>query len=324
MRFPLNTVKICSQLHAGTKLHQRTRKAIAKRQPALMAAIRKYNGYCAKLADLYNSTWLIPLPTPLPTKLNELRSHDSLMEDVWIAPSIGQIPCWMKDPAVREGIRAMLKRDRCLEEQRRLGIEADNLCRWYGYELAAVELALRMPESQYIPILDFTADDSSDESYFLPLRYRREQLLTLPLRWSNSLVSKARFDSHTQEADVLALKITRRPRAISPHPVAPTVIEDTSGEESWQTDLEPDITIVDSVDLIALDYFVEETSVLDADENTYVVQLYTSSSIICEWAIIYVSLSDSLSSNSPFVYSTHTISEKVSIIQFRDCPSSCP
>ena len=42
----------------------------------------------------------------------------------------------------------MLKRDRCLEEQRRLSIEADNLCQWYSNELAAVELVLHTPESK--------------------------------------------------------------------------------------------------------------------------------------------------------------------------------
>ena len=42
----------------------------------------------------------------------------------------------------------MLKQDRCLEEQHRLSVEADNLFQWYGNELAAVELALRIPESK--------------------------------------------------------------------------------------------------------------------------------------------------------------------------------
>jgi hypothetical protein len=37
----------------------------------------------------------------------------------------------------------MLKIDRCMEEHRRLGIEADNLCRWFGRELAAIELSIQ-------------------------------------------------------------------------------------------------------------------------------------------------------------------------------------
>jgi hypothetical protein len=54
----------------------------------------------------------------------------------------------MEDLDVRDGIRALLKWERCQEEQRRLGLEADNLCQWFGDELAALELALRLPTSK--------------------------------------------------------------------------------------------------------------------------------------------------------------------------------
>jgi len=129
-------------LYVGTKLHQQTRKAITKRQPALMSAICKFNSYCERLAELYDVSSGIPLPSPLPTKLAELR------KDVWISPSAGEILQWLEDVDVREGIRAVLKTDRCLEEQHHLGTEADNMCWWFGRELCAIELAMRQPESQ--------------------------------------------------------------------------------------------------------------------------------------------------------------------------------
>ena len=44
----------------------------------------------------------------------------------------------------------MLKSDRCLEERRRLGLEADNLCEWFGRQLAAITLALKLPASKSI------------------------------------------------------------------------------------------------------------------------------------------------------------------------------
>jgi len=75
------------------------------------------------------------------------------MEDIWISPAIRKIPRWVEDRDVRDGICAMLKQDWCLEEQWRLGIEADNLCWWYGNELAAVELALHTPENECRPFL---------------------------------------------------------------------------------------------------------------------------------------------------------------------------
>jgi hypothetical protein len=110
-----------------------------------MNAVKKFNKYCAKLEELYDPTSKIPLPLPLPTKLVELRDSSSIMEDVWISPADINIPSWLEDADVRSGIRAALKADRCLEERHRLGREADNLCRWFGRELVAVELALRNP-----------------------------------------------------------------------------------------------------------------------------------------------------------------------------------
>ncbi|KAG2104683.1 uncharacterized protein F5147DRAFT_746521 [Suillus discolor] len=124
-----------AQQALGTKLHQQTRKAIAKRQPALMTAIRKFNSYCEHLESLYDPSWGIPLPMALPTKL-------TLMEDVWITPSAGDIPRWLDDSDVRGGIRALLKHDQCQEEQQHLSIEAENLCHYFGDELCALELAL--------------------------------------------------------------------------------------------------------------------------------------------------------------------------------------
>jgi len=133
----------------GTKLHQQTRKAIAKHQPALMAAIRKYNNYCEQLSQLHNPTWAIPLPAPLPTTLVDLRNDPTLMQDVWITPSTEEVPRWLEDVDVHDGIRALLKHERCLEEQRRLGMEADNMCRWFGNELTAIQVVLRQSERKF-------------------------------------------------------------------------------------------------------------------------------------------------------------------------------
>jgi hypothetical protein len=44
----------------GTKLQQQTKKAISKRKPALMAAIRKFNNYCERLATLHQPHRPIP------------------------------------------------------------------------------------------------------------------------------------------------------------------------------------------------------------------------------------------------------------------------
>ncbi|KIJ57977.1 hypothetical protein HYDPIDRAFT_73001, partial [Hydnomerulius pinastri MD-312] len=173
----------------GTKLHQQTQKAIAKRQPALMSAIKKFNKYCEQLEEAYDPAYAIPLPTPLPTKLADLHNDQTLLQDVWIAPSIGEIPHWLEDSSVRDGIRALLKHDRCREEQHRLGIEADNMCRWFGLELSAVELALRQPENS---------------SFQLILQHRREAMLELQEQWPTTLASSVRYAGQAKEAVSLA------------------------------------------------------------------------------------------------------------------------
>jgi len=79
--------------------------------------------------------------------LKDLQEDPSLMEDVWTTPSTGAIPRWLEDADVRRGVRAMLKRDRCLEELRRLKTEAANLSRFLETELVAIESALNDPNS---------------------------------------------------------------------------------------------------------------------------------------------------------------------------------
>ncbi|KAG1864624.1 hypothetical protein C8R48DRAFT_601821 [Suillus tomentosus] len=190
-----------SQQTLGTKLHQHTRKAIAKRQPALMTAIRKFNSYCERLESLYDLVWNIPLPTPLPTKLAELRGDQTLMQDVWVTPSMGEVPQWLEDSDIRDGIRALLKRDRCLEEQKRLGLEADNLCRFFGEELTALELSLRLPEN---------------ERFLVPLQQKHTNFIRLQTRWSNPLASSVRFTSHVEVALNHAIAYSGAPQNTAP------------------------------------------------------------------------------------------------------------
>ena len=87
------------------------------------------------------------MPDPLPAELGPLRDDSSLLADVWITRVSTPTPRWLGDLQVRKGIQAVLAKDRCLEERRRLEIEADNLCQSYGRDLAAVELAMRNPNS---------------------------------------------------------------------------------------------------------------------------------------------------------------------------------
>ncbi|EDQ98442.1 uncharacterized protein LACBIDRAFT_335960 [Laccaria bicolor S238N-H82] len=169
----------------GTKIHQNTRNAIAKCKPALLRSIRKFNNYCEQLAAMYRPDWELPLPDALPVKLNDLRNSPLLMEDIWITCTTLEVPHWLQEVEVWVGIQAMLKLDHCLEECRRLGVEADNLCCWFGRELLALETAVLSPSNQTIQTL---------------LKSRCDHLISLKSRWSNTLASSPRFDTHVQAA----------------------------------------------------------------------------------------------------------------------------
>ncbi|KAG1774666.1 hypothetical protein EV702DRAFT_1200022 [Suillus placidus] len=212
----------------GTKLHQQTHKAIAKRQPALMTAIRKFNSYCERLESLYDPSWGVPLPAPLPTKLAGLRNDQTLMEDVWITPSEGDVPRWMEDADVRDGIRALLKQQRCQEERRHLGQEADNLCRWFRDELTALEVALHSP---------------ANRTFLFPLQQRRDHVLQLQTKWVTPLASSIHFVSNVTVAVNLAITLctSEGPSEDGFYSLVPMslALDEPSPEDDTDEDTEP-------------------------------------------------------------------------------------
>ncbi|KAJ3554830.1 hypothetical protein NM688_g2903 [Phlebia brevispora] len=174
----------------GTKLHQETRKKIAKRKPALLALFKKFNGYCDVLSRIRPSWCNIPTPSPLPVDLIALRDDPHFMEDVWIAPSAtADPPRWLQDENIRHGILSMHRRLRSVEEKERCAEEAQNMCLWYGEELAAIEVALRLP---------------SNAIYSHLLQTRREEHHLRRFRWSTSLVPLDRYNEEVHAAVLTA------------------------------------------------------------------------------------------------------------------------
>ncbi|KAH6907830.1 hypothetical protein BKA70DRAFT_1104358 [Coprinopsis sp. MPI-PUGE-AT-0042] len=157
-----------------TKLHQKARANIQKRAPALTSAIHRFNKKIEQLKSLYQAEWKIPLPEKLPTDLGKLKDDPSLLTDVWTSTSAGEeVPPWLSDPEVRDAIASMHAEDRCSEERIRVGIEADNMIRWFRKEFLATEVALRLETSTPIA--------------FAILRYRN-YLRVLTSRWRGDLV----------------------------------------------------------------------------------------------------------------------------------------
>jgi hypothetical protein len=185
-------------------------------------------------------------------KLNDLRNDPTLLEDVWISPCIGEVPRWLEDPEARDGIRALLKCDRCQEEQHRLGREADNMCRWFGRELAAIELALRQPQCMSsIQACFHMLNPPTDSVYGSLLRQRRESIQNLQDRWPNVLASPARYSSQARIAIQLAISLSggsSPPELQWLDPVVLTLADECQAEEDAEDVTPPGDTVDDIFD----------------------------------------------------------------------------
>lgn len=235
-----------------------------------MSAIGKFNNFCARLEELYNPTFGIPLPTPLPTKLAELRNDQTLLEDVWITRSPeGETPLWLGDRDVRSGIRALLKLDRCHEERRRLGMEADNMCRWFGRELCAVKFALQQPQRKLDVslLLLATSNFFLDSIYYLILKQRHEYMSTLQERWPNPLTSAVRYAGEACTASELAASLsgTSIPPALQwLSPVICELPSDEHAADAGHPDMIVDVEPEDLGQIALADHLLEdETNDID-------------------------------------------------------------
>ncbi|KAJ7828174.1 hypothetical protein B0H13DRAFT_2437996 [Mycena leptocephala] len=191
----------------GTKLHQSTHKAISKRQPSLLKAIKKFNTGCETLERLRPPQCNIPIPFPLSTQLNGLRNDPSLHEDVWITASDGPIPRWLNDEDVRDGIRSLHAADRCAEEIVRLNLERDNLRRWLLEERGLVRRAIEMEQDSPLTFL---------------LRWREDNLAYLERSWAPSLrfqdVESRFVTESTSSATTFATSAAPSQPRLRPHP----------------------------------------------------------------------------------------------------------
>ncbi|KAK7043474.1 hypothetical protein R3P38DRAFT_2510672 [Favolaschia claudopus] len=219
----------------GTKLHQSTRKAITRRQPALLKAITKFNTGCATLERLCPPQSPIPLPSPLSTQLNVLRNDPTLHEDVWITPSEGPIPRWLNDQDVRDGIRSLHVLDRCAEEIVRLNTERDNLRRWLSHEKDVVNRSLETihTSDSWLKFLLLQRSAEVDDlerlwSPFLQHKDIENRIISRPSVASATSATSAnrRVTSVTPSATPFATPFAAPPPAGIPHPRTSSVSED--------------------------------------------------------------------------------------------------
>jgi hypothetical protein len=118
--------------------------SINRRKGPLTRLIRIYNKYCEQLnaPGVWNASWKLPQPRLLPANPDKLKDDAGFLESINLRFA-DNVPRWSSDASIRLGIRAMLKLDRCKEEEERLRREALNMLEWFKAEVTAVNVALR-------------------------------------------------------------------------------------------------------------------------------------------------------------------------------------
>lgn len=108
-----------------------------RREPGILALAKSYNKLCEDLASLIKRRKALPgavPPTPMARHgLFKLDVDDDIWQDVGLSDEEGvvaDIPLWLGDDDVREGIRARLELDRCIEEEDCLGKECCTMQEW--------------------------------------------------------------------------------------------------------------------------------------------------------------------------------------------------
>ena len=122
------------------------KSSMKRREPGIIKLAKTSNDLCKELEQLKqqgkaprNST----VPRSIDTRgLFNLDVDDDIWQDVGMDDGMeGLIPQWMGDEAVREGIKAFLQLDRCLEESARLQHERSAMQDWMKEEWDTIQVA---------------------------------------------------------------------------------------------------------------------------------------------------------------------------------------
>ncbi|KAJ7589950.1 hypothetical protein C8J56DRAFT_783748 [Mycena floridula] len=123
------------------KLQSHTEDQVKKKDPSILALVKKYNGICEALTKMISSG-AAPTDSISPKPIDkaglfQLDVDNEIWHDIGLIDDfegVASIPRWLADDDVRHGIRLMLELDRCEEERVRLLDERVALRNWMAEE----------------------------------------------------------------------------------------------------------------------------------------------------------------------------------------------
>ncbi|KAF8064953.1 hypothetical protein FPV67DRAFT_1671258 [Lyophyllum atratum] len=123
------------------KINAHTASSVNRRQPTIQRLAQDYNRLCDTMAKMIKEK-KAPRGARCPAKIDTkglfaLDVDDGIWQDVGLDdddnPEV-EPPPWLSNEDVRNGIKAMLERDRCVEEETRLRHECRSMCEWFAEE----------------------------------------------------------------------------------------------------------------------------------------------------------------------------------------------
>ncbi|KAF8834234.1 hypothetical protein BDN67DRAFT_992712 [Paxillus ammoniavirescens] len=134
------------QMVGDQRLCSHAEASVKHREPTLLRLVTAYNGLCNKLMTLIQQWKAVRgavMPHYIPREgLFELDVDDDIWQDVGLTGGEAEPPAWLADDKVRMGIRDLLEKDQCIEEEMRLRREHCNLQEWCQVEWEATHLCL--------------------------------------------------------------------------------------------------------------------------------------------------------------------------------------
>jgi hypothetical protein len=138
--------------HATTsadKLRAHAETQIKHKEPGIQQLRRKYNELCQELESMINQG-LAPRRAVAPHRIEKeglfkLDVEDEIWQDIGLddVEFEGEIPGWLGDDGIRQGIKSLLELDRCEEEERSLCKERQAMQEWMLEEWECVSEAIK-------------------------------------------------------------------------------------------------------------------------------------------------------------------------------------
>lgn len=158
------------------KLDKHVGSQIKRKEPGIQTLARKYNKLCEDLKKMILLK-KAPLGAIAPLSIEsdglfKLDVDDDIWQDIGLTDEQDNnrdIPRWLGDENVRQGIKALLELDRCNEEDRRLSYERLAMQEWMLEEWQVLEQAIIWSQD--------------DEDIVYQLQERRKYLLQLCITW---------------------------------------------------------------------------------------------------------------------------------------------